>query len=150
MLEELDLIDWESLQTAHGNASHVPQALRGLMSQDTAVQEAAYWKLDNHVVLQSDLYESAFWVIPFLVEILKTGQSHVRHRTLDLLFEIANGYAAPETVVSVAGKKLPLREACAAKIAENAHLLSNCLDDPDTHVSDTASSLLDILRTGDE
>lgn len=150
MFEELDLVDWESLRTAHGSAAHVPQALKGLMSDDPSIQEASYWKLDNHIVLQSDLYESAYWVIPFLIEILKSGQAHVRHRTLDLLFEIANGYSSPETVVTVAGNKLPLRDACVAKIAENAQFLSECLNDADTHVRDTASSLLDILGTADK
>ncbi|KZN57909.1 hypothetical protein [Pseudoalteromonas luteoviolacea] len=96
MFNSINSINWDELQLADGKATHVPGALSDLVSGDSKKEEDAYWKLENHVVLQGDLYESAFYILPFLFEIIRSDVSHGRKRVYDLLFEIANGYEAQE------------------------------------------------------
>lgn len=70
MLEKINKIDWKGLRQAHGDADHIPEAIKGLLSEDEQISERSYWLLDNYVVLQSDLHEAALYVVPFLLEIL--------------------------------------------------------------------------------
>lgn len=112
MLEGLEDVSWIDKKTASGNACHVPAAIRGLVSNDPAVQKASYWKLDNHVVLQSDLYDSAPHVVPFLLEILSSGISSGKHYVYDLIHEIANGYAPEEAICDFEGENKSLAATC--------------------------------------
>ena len=125
MLNNLEHINWSELRQAHGDAGHVPTALKGLISSDETEQEASYWKLDNHVVLQGDLYESAFYVIPFLLELLESGITNGRNYVYDLLFEIANGYAAEEVSCNYQGESLDLTEACKRSVLTGINLYLN-------------------------
>ncbi|MCP4536765.1 MAG: hypothetical protein GY832_06430 [Chloroflexi bacterium] len=93
ILKNLGKVSWKELRQAHGNASHVPQAIRDLVSERAHVRKSAYWKLDNFVVLQGDLYEAAAYVPPFLISILKSSVPHGRDLVLDVLYEIGNGCA---------------------------------------------------------
>lgn len=122
MFEKLNDVDWENLKQAHGNARHVPEAIKGLVSNDPEIREASYWKLDNYVVLQSDLYEAAFYIIPFLVEILKSDILFGRNYVYDLLFEIANGYASEDLLCVYGNKEVPLKDACRNAIANEIEL----------------------------
>ncbi|MDP5208574.1 hypothetical protein [Microbulbifer sp. 2205BS26-8] len=134
MFDKIDSVNWEQLQQAHGNAEHVPSAIKNLISEDAKTREASYWQLDNHIVLQSDLYEASFYAIPFLIEILQSDTSLGRDYVYDLLFEIANGHAAQELKCSYDGQELGLREACRVSIidflpvflSEVADLNSSC------------------------
>jgi len=118
MLDGLKAINWSLLQQAHGGAEHIPAAIKGLISPDEATREKAYWQIDNHVVLQSDVYEAAFYVTPFLIEILTSPVSVGREHVYDLLDEIANGHAGAESFVSVDEVKTPLAIACRSLILE--------------------------------
>jgi len=133
MFSDIEKIDWSILKQAHGDSSHVPTAIKGLISSDIKEQESSYWKLDNHVVLQGDIYQAAFYVIPFLIEILKSSIFHGRGYVYDLLFEIANGYAPEEVLCDYDGKMYPLTEACKKAIA----------DDFDVFVAEVANQLSD-------
>lgn len=112
MFNEIQEVNWADLKQAHGNSEHVPEAIKGLISNNENEQEASYWKLDNHVVLQGDLYQAAFYVIPFLLEILVSKIKIGRKYVYDLLFEIANGFAAEEATCVYDGVELSLTDAC--------------------------------------
>ena len=84
-------INWRKIKTGVGNASHVPDAIKNLFSQDEKIREAAYWKLDNYVVIQSDLHEAAFYIIEPIVELLETPYSSDRLLALTILIEVATG-----------------------------------------------------------
>ncbi|WP_322761460.1 hypothetical protein [Frankia sp. Cr2] len=120
-LARLDEVDWSSLRTAHGTAEHVPAALRALReAEDTASVHDAYWKLDNYIVLQGTLYESAYFAAPYILDILLSAQwPSGRVAAYDLLIEIACGVADPGLPTTVVGPGGPmdLREACRTVIA---------------------------------
>lgn len=144
MFSEIDKINWTLLKQAHGESSHVPKAIKGLVSPNPKEQEDSYWKLDNYVVLQGDLYQAAFYVIPFLIEILKSTSFNGRKYVYDLLFEIANGYAVEEVLCNYNGKDYPLTEVCKKSIADNFKIF---LAEVANQSSDFREDALDLLIT---
>lgn len=57
LVDEIKRIPWSTLRDCVGFATKVPDALSELLfaeSEETAWK--AYWKLDNHVILQGTLY----------------------------------------------------------------------------------------------
>ncbi len=89
MLEDLLKLDWGSLKTVTGSARLVPEALVGLLSEDDEVVEAAYWQLENCVVVQGTLSESAEYLADFLEEALLVAK--YKGSITELLFQIGNG-----------------------------------------------------------
>lgn len=150
MFNQIDSVNWEQLQQAHGNAATVPSAIKNLISEDAKTREVSYWQLDNHIVLQSDLYEASFYVIPFLVEILQSNTSLGRDYVYDLLFEIANGYAAQEVKCSYDGQELELREACRAAIIGFLSVFLNEVTDFNSGYREQALDLLMSLTEAKE
>ncbi|QUJ67382.1 hypothetical protein KDD30_15305 [Photobacterium sp. GJ3] len=144
MFESIGSVDWKKLEQAHGDASHVPKAIEQLISEDEEKREKAYWKLDNHVVLQSDLYEAAFYVIPFLLEILRSNISVGREHVYALLAEIANGYASEEVTVFINGNRVPLSNACRNMVLEHVDIY---LDEVQNQASRYRDSALDLLMS---
>mgnify|MGYP000571271690 CR=1 FL=1 len=142
MLDEIEKINWTELKQAHGNSGHVPDAIRGLISGDRKEQEASYWKLDNHIVLQGDLYQAAFYVIPFLLEILGSKVKSGRSYAYDLLFEIANGFAPEETICVYDGVSLPLTEACKNAVVGGVDLYLGEVSDISSVCRENALDLL--------
>ena len=112
MFETIKDVNWSKLDQAHGKSDHIPEAINGLVSNDKDIRDASYWKLDNYIVLQSDLYEAAFHVIPFLIEILDSDIQHGRNNIYDLLFEIANGSAPDDIKCVYHGEETELTTAC--------------------------------------
>jgi hypothetical protein len=105
-------IPWATLRTAHGTAGHIPEALVRLTSSDSDVRREAYWKIDNYVVLQGDLYEAAPFVALELIDMLRNDASYGRDLIYELLYEIANGYAPGDYHVKLAdGREMPLMKA---------------------------------------
>ena len=157
VLSGLDRIPWSQLQQAHGRAGHVPEAVRDLLSHDTEVVTSAYWQLDNYVVLQSDLYEAAAYLPEFLIESLQYAAPVGKAAILDLLYEIANGYAPPEQTlrfhVTPSGELRPLptgeapaiREACWGGVLAGVARYEAEVQNPDRNVSERAAELLELL-----
>jgi hypothetical protein len=93
--QQLDAVDWHRLRTITGSASGVPEAFRRLLEATSdAEADDAYWKLDNRVVVQGQLFDSA----PRLVPVLLAALAHVASAVatiyvLDLLVEILDGEA---------------------------------------------------------
>lgn len=118
MFETLLHIPWETKRVLPGTkADRIPEALCGLLSENPDIRKQAYWHLDNCVVVQSDLYEAAWYVIPFLLEILQASVDAGREEVYDLLYEIGNGGARPEQViVHENGTTYPLEAACREEV----------------------------------
>lgn len=86
---ELSRHDWASLPASGGNADGVPTAVRGLLAAvDGEEARKFYWQLDNRVVVQGQLFESAVHLVPVLCAAL-TQELHpaARHWVLELLFQ---------------------------------------------------------------
>jgi len=147
MFETLESIPWDQLKQAHGGAHHVPEALRGLMSKSMDTCNTSYWKLDNHVVVQSDLYESAFYVVPFLLEILNSPECVRRDLVYNLLYEIGNGYA-PTTILCQddTGSFLSLQEACRERVAGGIEIYLKEVEELNSEARTNALELLASLK----
>jgi hypothetical protein len=91
---ELERPDWNKIRDAGGMATKVPEALRAMLASESSEQvEGAYWKLDNVIAVQGQLFEAAAFVVPVLVAaLLKSDRPiFVRVWLLELLFQIVNG-----------------------------------------------------------
>ncbi len=130
MLENLNDINWNALKCAGGNASQVPNAVQGLISKDARIRNASYWQLDNHVVVQSTVYEAAFYVIPFLLEILSSDIKQGREEIYELLYEIGNGSAhSTDNIQDTSGTFIPLQKACRVRVISGIELYINEIRD---------------------
>jgi hypothetical protein len=92
VLERLETVPWAQLKCLSGFSNHVPTAVRDLVSDDPKIAEAAYWRLENHVVVQGELYEAAAYLPEILIEALDFAP--FKGRILELLFQIGSGYSA--------------------------------------------------------
>lgn len=88
-LDRIFDVDWSSLEILTGTAEHVPHAILGLLASDPEDVRNAYWRLENHIVVQGDLYSAAAPAIEFLEAVALEGV----HKTqiLDLMLEIGIG-----------------------------------------------------------
>lgn len=92
MLTEIYNEDWGSLRTLSNDATHVPKAILALITDNEEDFNNAYWQLENHIVVQSDLYSAAAIVPKYLEEVFI--KSKFKDRVSDLLFEIGAGYSS--------------------------------------------------------
>jgi hypothetical protein len=141
-LSRLQDVEWDRLATAHGTAADIPAALTDLAAaRDAASVQDAYWRLDNHVVLQGTTYESALAAVPFILDILVTTPSDaVRVAAYDLLIEIAWGTPDP------ADTSTPdLRTAARSLIAPGRQIYANDLRDSPS--PDVRRRALDLVAT---
>jgi hypothetical protein len=92
MLERLETVPWARLKCLGGFSDHVPAAVRDLVSDDPKIVEAAYWRLENHVVAQGELHEAAAYLPSILIEALDLATC--KGAILELLFQIGNGRSA--------------------------------------------------------
>jgi len=144
--DDVSTVAWSEKSVASGKAVNVPQALVGLLSPDGKVRNRSYWQLDNEIVLQSDLYEAAYFVIPFLVRSLSEKAVYGRDCIYDLLYEIAQG-DSPATVVCQTndGDLVPLKEACARELNKGLSVFVRDSADGNNVISAKAKELLELL-----
>jgi len=129
ILKELETVDWNSLRTSQGiNADYIPKALLGLMSFNKEEKEKAYWNLENHIILQGDVYDSSYYTIPFLIEIIKKSDEETKIYVYDLLIEIINGYSVYDVKILHHKEKLELREANYKLISEYINIYLDDLE----------------------
>jgi hypothetical protein len=151
VMNQLAKIPWDKLEVASGKGGHVPSALLGLTSPNENARNSSYWRLDNEVVCQSDLYEAAYFTVPFLIAMLRDSVPHGRERIYDLVYEIANGSAPAEVMVqSPNGIRMPLKDACAEEILKGMDVFTRDVSDPDPRISKRATDLLDLLKDDGE
>jgi hypothetical protein len=140
--ELLGAVDWQSLGAASGDASRVPDALRQLLRASNADEaSAAYWLLDNEVVVQGRMYTSVAPLISIIgLAVFHAGANAVaRHRLVELLTEFALGHAH-EDVRDPVGCEGSVRY----ELGRLAGSLFALLDDPDPRIRRDA---IEILRT---
>jgi len=119
----MNTIDWNTIKTAHGTAGNIPVALEKLSSIDSQTRKEGYWQIDNHAVLQGDLYEAAYYVIDPLVQLLTQKNSPDKINSIELLIEITLGWAPTDVMIEIEGKSIPLQSACHSKIKGYTNLL---------------------------
>ena len=94
--EVINLYDWGLLRTSTGNASSIPERLCGLIfaTQSDDVQRW-YWLLENFIVVQGYVYDSALPSLHVLIVALNLNHISARAKLFiyELIYQIVNGYA---------------------------------------------------------
>ncbi|MCY1012048.1 RHS repeat-associated core domain-containing protein [Nannocystis pusilla] len=90
---EIDRHNWNQLRAApFEHAEKIPEALNGLIrASNTEEADHAYWKLDNVVIVQGMLHESALAACSCLVVGLGRATPSARPRMLELMVQIGGG-----------------------------------------------------------
>jgi len=137
----LELAQWESLHADGSNASFVPGALKSLIeAADDQSAEAAYWRLDNRIVVQGRVFDSARALAPVLLALLAGELSpSVRVRILDLLFEMQGGQVHEE---ELARGGAAVGTDCTRIIQEGLWTYYACLLSKDARVRRSAVDLI--------
>lgn len=120
---ELDRPRWDQIREANGMAIKIPSALRELLAARSAEEVTrAYWKLENHVVVNGQLFESAAFVVPVLMAALVKFErpSFVRAGILELLFQIVHGEPHQD---EIARGRVDLGDRCRQAAREGLWLL---------------------------
>jgi hypothetical protein len=119
---EISRHPWATLRKLDGTAEQTGFALFELAyAANVDAAKLAYWKIENHVVVQGQLFESALHVVPCLMALLLEDRpSFVRISALELLFQIVMGEADEE---EVSRGNADLGNACRAKAREGLWLL---------------------------
>lgn len=138
----LGLVDWTRQRTgSDGTAESIPKALKALViadSQDEAL--AAYWDLDNRVVVQGQLFEAAVSLVPAMFAALLTELSEsARYWMIELMIQIGGG----ESHASEAG--LNLGEAARAALREGLWVIYAQLQDGSPRVRASTTDLLALV-----
>jgi hypothetical protein len=89
-----------------------------LFSGSSGERSQAYWQIDNYVVVQGDLFESAPYAARLVVDKLKANPDKLNLEILDLLFELANGNAGGGLVEHGPLKGKPIQQLCRDTVAE--------------------------------
>jgi hypothetical protein len=90
---ELARHDWTAFRTFIGDASLVPAAVTALASAESDEQAlAAYWRIDNVVMVDGRLSEAVEPLTPCLIVALDSAAVPAFNTILDLLSAIAGGY----------------------------------------------------------
>ncbi len=84
-------IEWDKIKTANGFASNFPTSIKGLLSENEGDRYKSYWQIDNNAILQSDLYEAAYYVIEPIADLLEQEYTVDRLYAIRILVEIALG-----------------------------------------------------------
>ena len=97
---EISRVDWSLLPVMGDRSSSVPTSLIGLLearSEDEA--EKFYWKLENVVVVQGQLFEAAPATVSVLLAALAEGVSSVvKAHVLELIFQLVAGESEEDAV----------------------------------------------------
>lgn len=91
IFKDIHSIPWSDLKHAHGDAEDVPHLLMDLVHEDESTRQAALYELFGNVWHQGTVYEATSYVVPYLVNIIKSSQSTDRESVAGLLAAIANG-----------------------------------------------------------
>jgi hypothetical protein len=131
-LEDIDDIDWASLNHAYGSAEDVPQTLRDAVGADEEVADEAIGHLYGSIYHQGTLYTATPWAVPFVAELAADPRTPRRVHLVNLLGAIAaSDDAKPEVLADVR-----------TALARETTRLVPLLDDPDVDVRHLATRLL--------
>jgi hypothetical protein len=119
---ELERVSWASLRESTGSATAIPGVLTQLLTASTPEEcETHYWRLENYVVVQGNLFEVAEFVVPVLLAALQESSPRcVRISILELLFQIVSG--GPHQSELALGN-FDLARRCQAKTREGIWIL---------------------------
>jgi hypothetical protein len=138
----LALPDWQALREASGNARDIPDAVLALAAADSEPKASeAYWRLDNNVVVQGQLFECALPLVSVILALLAGDLPEpARPRLLELLYQIVVGRTA---VSEFERGNRDLAERCRTEVVKGLWLYYKDLLNPTSAVQKVA---LDLVR----
>ena len=120
---ELEYHNWSQLEAA-GGASKVPEAITALEAATTnEAALAAYWKIDNTVVVQGAVYPAALPTVRSLLIGLARSTVVARPHILELLVQIGGGEPA-----QVAASNADIVHRCLVEIARGVPIYMDILE----------------------
>jgi len=113
-------VDWSKLEACGGCASadHVPTAIETLFTGSPDERRQAYWQIDNNVIVQGGLFESAPYAARLVVDRLLADPHKLNLEILDLLFELANGSALGKIIEHGPLHGQSIQELCRKTVSE--------------------------------
>ncbi|WP_338846804.1 hypothetical protein V8J88_23925 [Massilia sp. W12] len=138
---EISRINWENLRVAPGSAVIIPNALiRLLKTQSAEDANEIYWQLENHIVIQGQVFQCAEFAIPVLLLALADDCSRpTKVACMELLFQILAGTPHQSEIDA---ENNELMDRCHKKAREGLWLLYKELQDG---VTDAAYEILDLI-----
>lgn len=115
--------NWSAMMEISGPATEIPQAIRELLDASCPDEAAkAYWKLENHVVVQGSLFEAAVCTVSVICASLAYGSrpKWVMIELLELLFQIVCGESHADEVARGLGD---LGERCRTEASKSLWIL---------------------------
>jgi hypothetical protein len=91
MLEQLDVIDWATLDHAYGSAEDVPTLIRDLRSLDLDTRDHALSELFSTIWHQGTVYSASAPAVPFLIALAARPDTPDRPGILYLLQALSDG-----------------------------------------------------------
>ncbi len=148
MLENLNNIDWENIQTFNGNAQNIPQLIVEISSNNKITSEAAYNQLLPRIWQQGRLCEASYFVIPFLLEILASPTQSPKENVYDILTELSilRGAAYENKTCLIDGKEILIHEACRKQVFSGREIFYADLYNQSNYIRYIASLLILIFK----
>ena len=130
ILKSVRKVAWQTLKDRLGFIDYnIADILSNLIDDDPHKRNIAYWKLDNHIVIQGGLSESCFYILPFLNELVTITNN--RLELLNIIFEIFNSNdrnAQGEHIIIKCSTKIdPFKHFVPASVSQEAPLLSSII-----------------------
>lgn len=89
LFDIIDTYPWDQVKGQLSFCEHIPQSLRLLIDNDADKRDFGYWGVDSNLIVTRYPYEGAFYVVPFLLAMLKMEESFQGDKLYELLYEIA-------------------------------------------------------------
>lgn len=138
-------IPWELLESARGHAdpTQIPRHLEMLFSPNATERKAAYWGIDNHAVVQSDLCTSAPYAAYLIADRLDHGKA-ATPEAIEALIEIYLGSGPEQLQVGpLAGESL--EALCQRFVRKAAEILQSGQDQLDGASSQKIDELAAVI-----
>ncbi|HEV7974236.1 hypothetical protein [Amycolatopsis sp.] len=141
----VESVEWARLRGGPGTAAGVAEALTALADAESEKDATKhYWQIDNTVVVQGSLYESALPAVRAAFALLVGPLSiEARYRVVEVLVEIAGGETAQ---AEVEAGNADLAERCRAELREGLWLFYGLLLDPDARMRKQGLTVLGWLE----
>lgn len=154
-LAELELarVDWSKLREIRCSfgerfvsADYIPSVMKGILNAKTSEEvEKLYWKIENNVFVQGQLFEAAEYLIPVLIaSLMEVKEEFIKIWILELIFQIVAG--VPDQSEIALGNS-GLGERCRAKAREGLWILYETLVNENSNNSELAFEILQRIET---
>jgi hypothetical protein len=101
MLENLEKIEWATLEDAYGPSTRTPGLIRALTSTSKSKRDKAASELYSTIYHQGTIYAASVEAVPFLLEIVASKDVPHRAPALEILQAISTGTSYHETHASL-------------------------------------------------